>query len=106
MVSAAFPSASAILDPSFVAAFRSGTLTGEQAAAFAGQHPGVIQFQMMQLSAAVADGAAAGAGPHTPSGSIPPYQKPAADPRKRRGKPGAKPGHPGSSRPPPERIDR
>jgi transposase len=106
MAIAAVPSTSAILDPAFVAAFRSGTLTREQAAAFAGQHPGVIQFQLMQLSAAVADGPGPAAGPHTPSGSIPPYRKPTADPRKRKGKPGAQPGHPGSSRPPPERIDR
>jgi transposase len=41
--------------------------------------------------------------PATPSGQRPVYTKPAAP--KRKGKPGAKPGHPGSRRPPPKRID-
>jgi len=42
--------------------------------------------------------------PTTPSGMIPPYQKPPAT--RRRKPPGRKAGHPGSRRPPPERIDR
>ena len=41
--------------------------------------------------------------PTTPSGMIPPYQKPPATRRRKR--PGRKAGHPGSHRPPPERID-
>lgn len=46
-------------------------------------------------------------GPHTPSGAIPPYAKPATSTR-RRGKPGARIGHEGHRRrtPPPEHIDR
>ena len=43
------------------------------------------------------------ANPATPSAMIPPYQKPAA--KKRKKKSGAKPGHKGSRRKPPERID-
>ena len=42
--------------------------------------------------------------PSTPSGMIPIYKKPPAQPRKK--KPGAKEGHPGSRRHVPERIDR
>jgi transposase len=42
--------------------------------------------------------------PATPSGMKPPYQKPSPKSRKRR--PGAKPGHPGSRRKTPERIDK
>lgn len=42
--------------------------------------------------------------PATPSGMKPPYQKPSPKARKRR--PGAKPGHPGSRRKTPERIDK
>lgn len=99
-------SSGVVLDPGFVAAFRAGTLTEAQAAAFAAQDPGLIQFQMLQLSAAIGEPGANGAvGPHTPSGSIPPYQKPGRDPRKRTKKKGGKPGHDGSSRPQPDRID-
>lgn len=42
--------------------------------------------------------------PSTPSGAIPIYTKPSAP--KRRKKPGARPGHPGSRRPTPTRIDK
>lgn len=49
--------------------------------------------------------ALAGAGdPATPSGQRPIYTKPAAP--KRKGRPGARPGHAGSRRPAPDRIDR
>jgi len=44
--------------------------------------------------------------PNTPSGQQPIYSKPPAPKRKRKGKPGAKPGHKGTHRPPPEHIDR
>jgi len=40
--------------------------------------------------------------PSEPSGSVAPYLKP--PPKKRRKKPGARPGHKGSHRPPPENI--
>jgi transposase len=42
--------------------------------------------------------------PATPSGMKPPYSKPTARGRKK--KPGRKPGHPDTRRPPPERIDK
>ena len=42
--------------------------------------------------------------PHTPSGAIPPQNKPNAQRRKK--KPGRKKGHPGARRPRPNRIDR
>jgi transposase len=97
----------AVLDLAFITAFRAGTLTESQAAAFAAQDPALIQFQMLQLSAAIREPGANGAGgPHTPSGAVPPYQKPGRDPRKRRKKPGGKPGHEGSSRETPDRIDK
>jgi len=42
--------------------------------------------------------------PSTPSGQVPIYTKPTAN--KRRKRPGAKPGHPGRRRPPPEKINK
>jgi transposase len=92
---------SAILDPAFLAAFRSGTLTEEQAAVFAHLDPLEARFLLLQLSAAIA---APAAGPHTPSGTLPPYAKPTTNGRAK--KIGAKPGHPGHARPAPARIDK
>jgi transposase len=93
------------LDPAFVSAFRAGTLTREQAeAAFPHDRTASI-FLLLQLSNAIATGTTAPAsGPHTPSGSVPPYAKPAA--KRRRKKRGAQPGHPGTSRPIPVIVDR
>jgi transposase len=94
---------SATLDADFLVAFRSGTLTEDQARLFAHLDPLEARFLLLQLSAAIADVATA-TGPHTPSGSLPPYAKPTSNGRK---KPvGAKPGHEGHSRPTPERIDK
>ena len=39
--------------------------------------------------------------PSTPSGAVPPYQKPNATAGNRRRRPGRKNGHPGAARPPP-----
>ena len=89
------------LEPDFLAAFRSGTLTESQAFEFARRDPIELKFLLLQLSAAVAGPAT---GPHTPPSVIPPYAKPAGKARKKT--PGAKPGHPGHCRPAPERIDR
>jgi hypothetical protein len=44
--------------------------------------------------------------PTTPSGAVPPYQKPNATPGNRRRRPGRKKGHPGAARERPEHIDR
>ena len=87
------------LDPSFVQAFRTGTLTEEQADAFAARDPLVIRLQLLALSAAVAHKTS----PHAPPSTRAPFEKPT--PTKRRKKPGAKPGHDGHCRPRPERID-
>jgi transposase len=88
------------LDPAFVRAFRSGTLTEAQAEAFAEQDPIAIKFQLLQLAAA----AAVGRSPHAPSSTLAPFEKPTPA-KKRRGRPGARPGHDGHARPKPERID-
>ena len=86
--------------PEFLHAFRNGTLTDAQAQAFAEQDPLTIKFQLLALAAAIA----AKRSPHAPSSTLAPFEKPT--PKKRRGKPGAKPGHEGHARPKPDRIDR
>ena len=96
-------SPSSSIDPVFLAAFRAGTLTVEQAQAVVPDDALAVALLLLQLSAAIA-GKVSTTGPHTPSGAIPPYVKPAAKGRKKRR--GAKPGHEGKSRPRPERIDR
>ena len=97
-----FPTLPTILDPAFVAAFRARTLTQAHVDAALPHDRGAIIFVMLQLSEVVGDPKS---GPHTPSGSVPPYEKPGPDSKKRSKKKGGKPGHPGSSRPPPEKID-
>lgn len=91
------------LDPAFLIAFRSGTLTSEQAEAALPRDRAASIFFLLQLSNTIGTPVATG-GPHTPSGSVPPYAKPAI--RQRRKKRGAQKGHPGVARPRPELIDR
>jgi transposase len=88
------------LDPKFLHAFRTGTLTEAQAQQFLDRDPLETRFLLLQLSAAIA----AKRTPHAPPSSTPPFEKPS--PKKRRGKPGAKPGHEGHARAKPDRIDR
>src|SRR5215203_3795862 len=92
-----------ILDPTFVAAFPSGTLTPDQADAILPRDRAAVIFFLLQLSLTAGSPAPA-SGAHTPSGTVPPYAKPSATPRRK--KRGAVPGHPGATRPRPERIDR
>jgi transposase len=85
-----------------------GALTEEQAQTIYSQGREAVVFALLELTKRLADQRAAGAAqshetPSTPSGMKPPYQKPPGKRRKRR--PGAKPGHRGSRRDPPEHID-
>ena len=66
----------------------------------------MIIFVLMELAARVAQHQQdqPAADPSTPSGMIPPYEKPTA--RKRHKKPGAKPGHRGARRQPPKVTHR
>jgi transposase len=89
------------LDPKFLHAFRTGTLTETQAQQFLDRDPIETRFLLLQLSAAIA----AKRTPHAPPSSTPPFEK-SLPKGKRRKKPGAKPGHDGHSRDQPERIDR
>jgi transposase len=85
-------------------------LTRAQAEAIVAQGKEAAIFALLQLAKMLAErGQPAGPAPSTPSGMIPPYQKPTAAEGKPRGakkKPGARPGHVGARRPKPERIDR
>jgi transposase len=87
------------LDPAFVAAFRAGTVTRAQVEATLPADRGSTIFLFLQLSAALAGPAPA----HQPSGSVPPYAKPPAPPRRKSR--GGQPGHRGTARPRPEDID-
>lgn len=74
--------------------------------------PEAVTLALLALARRLADlesdranaATAGGAAPSTPSGMIPPYAKPAAPRRRRR--PGARDGHPGTRRATPPRIDR
>ena len=92
-----------ILDPAFVTAFRSGTLTPDQADAVLPRDRAAVIFFLLQLSLTVGSPPPA-SGAHTPSGTVPPYAKPSATPRRK--KRGAVIGHPGAARPRPGHIDR
>lgn len=89
-----------------MAAFRAGTLTPAQAeAAVPSGDRAAFIFLLLQLSTTVgASTPAPAGGAHTPSATLPPYAKGQAKPRRK--KRGARPGHPGSARPRPTRIDR
>ena len=88
---------------------RSGSLTEAQAREIVAQGPDVAVFALLELSKRLAEqqvktAAESHQTPGTPSGMKPPYRKPPGKKGKKR--PGAKWGHPGSRRNPPERIDR
>lgn len=85
-------------------------LTEAQAHAIFAQGEDAVVFALLSQAQMLAGQQAAHAGdshqtPSTPSGMQPPYQKPAVSTRGKK-KPGRKPGHPGSRREAPARIDR
>jgi transposase len=82
------------------------TLTAEQAEAIYAQGKEAVIFALLELAKQLADQQSRRAvpAPSTPSGMIPPYQKPAVSGRKKR--PGRQAGHPGERRAAPERVDR
>lgn len=88
-------------------ALRGASLSEEQAAAIYELGREAVVFALLMLTKQLAEARAKGdpsISPATPSGMIPVYEKP---PSGRRGKkrPGAKPGHAGSRRAAPERVD-
>ena len=96
------------LPASLLDVLRRGTLTEEQARMIYQQGPEAVVFALLIQAKRIAEQQAEAAAqshdtPSTPSGMKPTYQKPPGKRRKR--PPGAKPGHPGSRRKPPDRID-
>ncbi len=93
------------LPASLLSVLRQGTLTEEQAKKIYKQGPEAVIFALLELTKQLAEQRAAGSHqtPSTPSSMKPTYLKPPGKSRKRR--PGAKPGHRGSRRAAPERID-
>lgn len=82
--------------------------TEADARALLQQDPEVFIFLFLELAMRVGQKEDLQRSPSTPSGMIPPYEKPSASssPNKKGKKPGGQRGHPGASRPRPERIDR
>jgi hypothetical protein len=92
-----------------VTAALEGSLTDPQAEALAKLDRNLIKLAFLAAARRIAElqGKLTLAGPdhpNTPSGQKPPYVKPPAP--RRKGKPGAKPGHVGTRRPAPPQIDR
>ncbi|MCA9449214.1 MAG: IS66 family transposase, partial [Candidatus Omnitrophica bacterium] len=77
-------------------------LNREEAERIVAQGPEAIVFALLQLSALARGNEASS--PSTPSSQIPPYLK--ENSRKRKKKPGGKPGHEGARRSKPDRVDR
>jgi transposase len=75
-------------------------LTREQARAIYAQGEEAVIFVLLELGVRLAKTVEPSAS--TPSGMVPPYQKPSAKGRKKR--PGAKPGHAGARRGPPPKV--
>jgi transposase len=80
-------------------------LSQEQAEALPRLGPEAVTLFALEMARHVAGLQSPAPSPSTPSGMVPVHQKPAAG-RKRRGKPGAKDGHPGHRRKPPPKIDQ
>jgi transposase len=95
------------LDQAALLALLGPHLTAEQAAMIFRQGEEAVVFALLTLAKQLAEGrpiTPSSPDPSAPSGQLPPYVKPAA---RGRAKPsGARPGHPGSRRPAPPRIDR
>jgi transposase len=93
------------LDTASLRALLGPQLTAERAALIFQQGREAVVFALLAFAKQLAEQQAVSTtpDPSTPSGQTPPYAKP---PAKRRAKAkGAKPGHPGSRRPAPPRID-
>jgi hypothetical protein len=81
-----------------------GRLTEEQAALLAVAGPEAVRLALLAASVRIAALGRYAPSASTPSGAVPPHLKPPAK-RRRKKRPGAKAGHPGSRRQAPPAID-
>lgn len=81
-----------------------GRLTEEQAETLCLAGADAVRLMLLAANARIADLQRSAVSAATPSAAVPVYLKPKV-PRKRGRKPGAKPGHPGSRRKTPDKID-
>lgn len=84
-----------------------GDLTRERALELHALGPEAVALFALAVTRRLAELRPSAPSPSTPSGAVPPHLRPPATGAGRRGKkaPGAKPGHRGSRRPAPERVD-
>ena len=87
-----------------LALLSAGKHIAEQNALITQQNSHITELQRASTEGEVSEHGTQSLSPSTPSGMVPVYAK--ANTPKRRKKPGAKNGHPGSRRSPPTRIDR
>lgn len=87
-----------------VEAMLHGRLSDAQAAVLAAAGPEAVRLALLAASARIAQLQTPAFSPSTPSGMVPPYLKPPVG-RRRRKRPGARPGHAGSRRQTPRKID-
>jgi transposase len=83
-------------------------LTREQAAAIFAQGEEAVVFVLLEFAQRLAEAEGKrnpSTTPSTPSGMVPPYEKPTIKPRGKK-RPGARKGHPGSRRPKPSQVHR
>lgn len=94
-----------VIDARFVDRFLRGEVDEAASRRLVTGDPEVAAFTLLAIQQRVAAGSQA-RGPHTPPGTLPPYEKPVPRPKKSRRKRGGQEGHPGRRRPAPLKPDR
>ena len=88
-----------------VDAMLAGRLSEQQAEMLSAAGPEAVRLALLAASARIAELRPSALSPSTPSGAVPPHLKPPAGRGRRKNKPGAKDGHPGSRRKTPAKVD-
>lgn len=94
-----------VIDAQFVDRFLRGEVDEAESRRLVSGDPEVAAFTLLAIQQRLAAGRQA-QGPHTPSGAVPPYEKPTPQPKKSPRKRGGQKGHPGRRRPTPPEPDR
>lgn len=93
------------IDALFVDRFLRGEVDEAESRRLVTGDPEIAAFTLLAIQQRLA-AAAQAQGPHTPSGAVPPYEKPTPRPKKSKRKRGAQNGHPGRRRQAPPEPDR